>query len=118
MGNKEQLGTIRELALALLGEVESLTGGEAPAPAPCRGGEEADFYELIRAYEKFLIRRALLKTGGNQARAARMLGLKPTTLHNKIKVYDIKVGPEVLGDGAGAGAAGHAEPRARTQGAA
>ncbi|HEX8719308.1 MAG TPA: helix-turn-helix domain-containing protein [Pyrinomonadaceae bacterium] len=118
MGNKEQLGMIRELAVALLGEVESLAGPESPAAAPPAGVEESDFYEMIRAYEKFLIRRALLRSRGNQAKAARMLGLKPTTLHNKIKVYDIKVGPGAVEVAGGAVTAGRTAPRAQTQGAA
>ena len=32
---------------------------------------------------------ALLKTGGNQRRAATLLGVKNTTLHNKIKTLGI-----------------------------
>jgi DNA-binding NtrC family response regulator len=36
-----------------------------------------------------VIRAALEKTGGNQARAARLLGIKHTTLNAKIKRYKI-----------------------------
>jgi len=36
-----------------------------------------------------LISRALELTGGNQARAARMLGLGTTTLNYKIKSYEM-----------------------------
>jgi DNA-binding NtrC family response regulator len=89
--DKEQLGMIKELALALLDQVESLA--EPRDTAPASGGDETvgeDFYEMIAAYEKLLIRQALVKARGNQARAARLLRLKPTTLHHKMKVYDIR----------------------------
>lgn len=40
---------------------------------------------LLDAYEKQLIETALAATAGNQRRAARTLGLLPTTLHEKMK---------------------------------
>jgi DNA-binding NtrC family response regulator len=40
---------------------------------------------LLEAYERQLIESALRATHGNQRRAARALGLLPTTLHEKIK---------------------------------
>ena len=51
--------------------------------------QETDFYEAVRKFEISLIRQALSRTGGNQAQAARMLHLKQTTLHGKIKQYKI-----------------------------
>jgi DNA-binding NtrC family response regulator len=105
MKSADQLGAIRELALALLGEVESLTAGEESAATPSEGGGgEGDFYELIRAYEIFLIRRALLRARGNQARAARLLRLKPSTLHHKIKLYAIDLDPKATARGVAADA--------------
>jgi len=40
---------------------------------------------LLDAYERQLIETALAATAGNQRRAARTLGLLPTTLHEKMK---------------------------------
>lgn len=40
---------------------------------------------LLAAYERQLIETALAATAGNQRRAARTLGLLPTTLHEKMK---------------------------------
>jgi len=34
---------------------------------------------------------ALAETGGNQAKAARLLGIKATTLNSKIKLFNIEV---------------------------
>lgn len=39
----------------------------------------------LEAYERRLILEALTATGGNQRRAARALGVLPTTLHEKMK---------------------------------
>jgi transcriptional regulator with GAF, ATPase, and Fis domain len=43
----------------------------------------------VRQFEVNLIRTALGRTSGSQIRAARLLGLKPTTLNAKIKRYNI-----------------------------
>lgn len=40
---------------------------------------------LLDAYERQLILTALAASAGNQRRAARTLGLLPTTLHEKMK---------------------------------
>jgi DNA-binding NtrC family response regulator len=55
-------------------------------------GRECDALSLseqVHRFEAELIRSALIKTGGRQRRAARLLGVKVTTLHTKIKRYRI-----------------------------
>ena len=47
------------------------------------------FSEQIARFEKELIRSALAQTGGKQSRAARLLGMKVSTLHRKIKMYKL-----------------------------
>src|SRR5437660_3906409 len=42
--------------------------------------QDTDFYEAVRSFEISLIQRALSSTCGNQAKAARLLHLKQTTL--------------------------------------
>jgi DNA-binding NtrC family response regulator len=80
------ISLIKSLATTLLSEIESLDGaGQQPG--------ESDLFVLsdkVREFEIKLIRTALLKTGGNQRRAAELLGVKATTLHNKIKNYEIE----------------------------
>lgn len=49
------------------------------------------FYDEVARFEISLIRQALEITGGNQSRAARLLGMNTTTLNNKIKSYNITV---------------------------
>ena len=50
-----------------------------------------DFYEEVTKFEVELIRQALVHTKGNQRAAARLLGLKTTTLNSKVKTYNLDV---------------------------
>ena len=79
-----RLNTLRETVLQLLDEVESLA---ISRPVDIKRG--ARFAEEVRQFEMSLIRTALGRTSGSQTRAARLLGLKPTTLNAKIKRYGI-----------------------------
>lgn len=79
-----RLNTLRETVLQLLDEVESLA---ISRPVDIKGG--ACFSDEVRQFEVSLIRTALGRTSGSQTRAAKLLGLKPTTLNAKIKRYGI-----------------------------
>ena len=79
-----RLNTLRETVLQLLEEVESLA---ISRPIDIKRG--ARFSDEVRQFEVSLIRTALGRTSGSQTRAARLLGLKPTTLNAKIKRYGI-----------------------------
>ena len=79
-----RLNTLRETVLQLLDEVESLA---ISRPVDIKRG--ARFSDEVRQFEVSLIRTALGRTSGSQTRAARLLGLKPTTLDAKIKRYGI-----------------------------
>ena len=89
-----RLEKIKELAGYLLDEAESLDHQNALAEASATvDGLEmetgVDFFDEVKRFETRLIGRALELTGGNQARAARMLGLGTTTLNYKIKQYEL-----------------------------
>lgn len=47
------------------------------------------FYEEVTKFEIELITQALTYTKGNQRAAARLLGLKTTTLNSKVKTYNL-----------------------------
>lgn len=53
------------------------------------GIEENCFEEIIRQTEIRLIQQALSITGGNKAKAAKLLKLKPSTLRSKIEKYAV-----------------------------
>lgn len=51
--------------------------------------EGFDLKSEVQKFEATLIRSALEVTGGRQRRAARLLGTKVTTLHTKIRRYQL-----------------------------
>jgi DNA-binding NtrC family response regulator len=79
-----RLSSLREVALTLLEAVESLRNARQP-----RAETKLPLHEEVQRFETELILAALVRTGGNQARAARQLGVKHTTLNAKIKRYRI-----------------------------
>jgi len=81
------ISSLRDLTLKLLRKVQSI--GEVPTLEISSG---VDFYDEVTRFEMDLIRRALVRTGGHQRRAARLLNLKVTTLNSKIKHYNIRLG--------------------------
>jgi len=48
-------------------------------------------YQLMREYERTLLREALARNGGNQCRAAREIGLHRNTFATKL--HALQVGP-------------------------
>ena len=77
------LNSLREAALTVLREVDSLSSRQ-PSPPQSFGLQEE-----VQRYEIELIKSALQRTRGNQRRAARLLGVKVTTLNCKIKRFGI-----------------------------
>jgi DNA-binding NtrC family response regulator len=77
------LNTLREAAITLLREVETLASQQEPQP-------RLGLQEEVQRYESELIREALQRTRGNQRRAAKLLGVKVTTLNCKIKRLGIE----------------------------
>ncbi len=95
-GNVRQLENAIERALAMLGgrpqiEVTDLppdlqpTGAESVTPSLDLPEQGLDLPALIATIEKDLIDRALSRTAQNRGAAARLLGLKRTTLVEKLR---------------------------------
>lgn len=89
---QHQIDCLKVLALTLVREIESLEHAQ---------GDIADFdlTKETRRFESEMIRSALIKTGGRQRRAARLLGMKVTTLNTKIRRYGIKLDETIVVDG-------------------
>jgi len=75
------------LAKALANEIGTLKAELQNNSRSVDGG--IDFYDEVERYEIELIRTALNQCGGNQTQAAKLLHLKSTTLHAKMKHYGL-----------------------------
>jgi DNA-binding NtrC family response regulator len=80
-----RLSSLRVLAVTLLNEIEALEN--SPGDDLC----ELNLQTEVRRFEAELIRNALVRTGGRQRRAAKLLGMKVTTLNTKIRRYKIDI---------------------------
>src|SRR5262245_43202845 len=78
-----QLENLREIASSLLSELDSL---DRLAPKPVA---PVHLKDAVQQFEMELISAALARTRGNQSKAARLLGVKHTTLNAKVKRYQI-----------------------------
>src|ERR1044072_5828922 len=78
---------IRELIAALTTAVEATETGAAREVAFVGNG--IDFFAEVSRFEIQMITQALRLARGSQVKAARLLGLNPTTLNSKIKTLNI-----------------------------
>lgn len=78
------LKTLVELVLHELETLQQITNSGVHD-----GDEPVSLPEEIIEFEVRLIRNALIQTRGNQRSAAALLGIKHTTLHAKLRRYDI-----------------------------
>jgi transcriptional regulator with GAF, ATPase, and Fis domain len=86
IGLRNRIQALKIVTQAFLSEVEAL---EYSRPRATDARVQGSLSEEVRRLEIDLIRYALMRTSGHQAEAARLLGLKPTTLNSKIKRYQI-----------------------------
>lgn len=86
-----QIRVLRDVSAALSTAAEILEQTQTSGvPQSLDISNGIDFYEEVRRFEDALIRRALKLTGGNQKKAASLLGIKPTTLHTILKRHGIE----------------------------
>jgi|SwirhirootsSR2_FD_contig_21_2570468_length_557_multi_3_in_0_out_0_2 DNA-binding NtrC family response regulator len=83
-----RLEALRSLALMFLRELDNLKKIMGPKRAR-PWGDKIDLEQEMAAIEVAIIKHALLRSRGNQAAAARMLSINPTTLHAKMKKHGI-----------------------------
>ncbi|HYJ85183.1 MAG TPA: helix-turn-helix domain-containing protein [Pyrinomonadaceae bacterium] len=83
--SRRRITALKQLTLELVREVQCI--GEVNVLDIDNG---LDFYNEVTRFEIDLITRALVLTQGHQARAAKLLNLKGTTLNSKIKLYNIR----------------------------
>jgi DNA-binding NtrC family response regulator len=81
------VGVMRELIAALTTAVEATETIAAREVAFVGNG--VDFFAEVSRFEVQMITQALRLARGSQVKAARLLGLNPTTLNSKIKTLNI-----------------------------
>jgi DNA-binding NtrC family response regulator len=79
-----RIEALKTLTQALLNELEALSEGST-----AESSDKVNLSDEVRRYEADLIRCALIRTGGRQRRAARLLNMKVATLNAKIKRYHL-----------------------------
>ena len=92
----ERVRGLKEMVFDLLKEVQGLehAGLVSELTAPQNSyrldlEKGIKFEDVVRQFETNIIQQALSITGGNQARAARLLGIKPNTLNYKVKLCNL-----------------------------
>jgi DNA-binding NtrC family response regulator len=88
---ESNIRTLREVALALSAAASALETSVEDDRQRVNVENGIDLDDEVSRFESELIRRALVRTHGNQKRASVLLNLKPTTLNTKIKKYNIRV---------------------------
>jgi DNA-binding NtrC family response regulator len=93
---RERVRGLKELVFNMLKEVQGLEHDELVSELTSpQNSFKLDiekgikFDDVVRQFETNIIQQALSITGGNQARAARLLGIKPNTLNYKVKLYNL-----------------------------
>jgi transcriptional regulator with GAF, ATPase, and Fis domain len=81
---KQSIEALKDGALALLRAAELIETSVSRDT-----GARINFYDEVRRFEIDLLLFALKQMDGNQAKAARFLSLKKTTLNHKVKQYKI-----------------------------
>jgi DNA-binding NtrC family response regulator len=100
-GNVRQPENAVEMAVALTGDMPTLSAADFPLPAlpqsqipsgaapvvtvPDNG---LDYEQTLAVIERSILEQALRKTGGNKKAAAEMLRLKRTTLSAKVRSFE------------------------------
>ena len=88
-----QLDLLREVLLTTLDTVESIKASYLQ-----QSDHRLQLDEAMRQFEATLLHRALVISHGNRALAARLLGVKVTTFHAKLKRHNIHYDASVTTD--------------------
>lgn len=93
---ENRVEALKALATLLLREVESLKP-VAEVGELKKTVDKINLSSEVHRFEEALIRDALIRAGGQQRKAARLLGTKISTLNAKIKRYGIDPYTTMLG---------------------
>ena len=86
---QNQLEALKSLSRLLVREINSLEEVQASLEEEIENEKPICLLNEMQRFEANMIRCALIRSMGNQTQAAKLLGLKLTTLHSKIRRYKI-----------------------------
>jgi transcriptional regulator with GAF, ATPase, and Fis domain len=84
-----QFEALKSLSMLLIQEVNFLEQMQSGLEKEIRREKPICLLVELQRFESNMIRCALIRSMGNQTKAAKLLGLKITTLNSKIKRYKI-----------------------------
>lgn len=88
---QNSLEALETLSMLVMREIEVLKVAQASFSFE-NLSEKISFEDAVQNFEIGLIRNALVHSNGSQTKAAELLGIKLTTLNQKIKRYGISLG--------------------------
>lgn len=86
---QNQLEALKSLSLLLVREINSLDETQTALEKEIENEKPICLLKELERFEANMIRCALIRSMGNQTKAAVLLGMKVTTLNMKIKRYRI-----------------------------
>lgn len=88
---QNHIEALKSISQLLSREISSLEKVHTNLGEDIKLGKRISLTEEIQRYESDLIRCALIRTMGKQSLAAKLLGVKRSTLNEKIKRYGISL---------------------------
>ena len=86
-----QIEALKSISQLLVREISSLQVAQTDLKDELNEGKKISLAKELQRFEYDLIRCALIRTMGKQIEAAKLLGLKRSTLNEKIKRYGINL---------------------------
>ncbi len=86
---QHQLETLKSLSMLLIREIHSLEETPMTLGKEIEADKAICLFEEVQRFEANMIRCALIRSMGKQTQAAKLLGMKVTTLNMKIRRYKI-----------------------------
>jgi transcriptional regulator with PAS, ATPase and Fis domain len=86
---QNQLEALKSLSLLLVREINSLDETQANLKKSLESEKPISLFKELQRFEANMIRCALIRSMGKQRTAAKLLGIKETTLSMKIKRFKI-----------------------------
>ena len=86
---QNQLDALKSLSYLFIREITSLEQTQGNLEEKVETDQPINLFYELQQFEVKMIRCSLIRSMGSQTKAAKLLGLKLTTLHSKLRRYKI-----------------------------